>query len=100
MKAHSKYEFSCRCKKTKFRTWQIVNLKKTKKQVKPIKVVNYNINTANCNVLTMIQYVLCLRNINNQRTTICRQIIRLDIEVEYFCDNNIYHHPTSVCIFL
>ena len=36
-------------------TWQIVNLKK--KQVKPVKVVNYNINAAICNVLTMMQYV-------------------------------------------
>ena len=58
-----------------------------KKQVKPVKVVNYNINAANCNVLTMMQYVHCLRNINNQSTAICRQIIRLDIAVKYFCDN-------------
>ena len=27
-------------------TWQIGKLKKTKKQVKPVKVVNYNINDA------------------------------------------------------
>ena len=71
-----------------------------KKQVKPIKVVNCNINAANCYVLTMRQYVHCLRNTNNQSTAICRQIIRVDIEVEYFCDNIVCHHPTSVCIFL
>ena len=71
-----------------------------KKQVKPVKVVNYNINAANCNVLTMMQHVHCLPNINNQSTMICRQIIRLDIEVDYFCDNIIYHHLISLCIFL
>ena len=71
-----------------------------KKKVNPIKVVNCNINAANCYVLTMIQYVHCLRNINNQSTAICRQIIRVDIEAKYFCDYIIYHHPTSVCIFL
>ena len=48
----------------------------------------------------MMQYVHCLRNINNQSTAICRQILSVDIEVEYFCDNIIYHHPTSECIFL
>ena len=26
--------------------------------------------------------------------------MRVDIAVEYFRDNTIYHHPTSVCIFL
>ena len=88
-------------KETKFMTWQIVKLKTTKKkQVKLVKVVNYNINAANCNVLTLMQYVHCLRNINNQSTAIRRQIIPVDIEVEYFCDNIIYHHQTSVCIFL
>ena len=54
----------------------------------------------NCNVLTMIQYVHCLRNVHNQSTAIYRQIIRVDNEVEYFCDNIIYHYPISVCIFL
>ena len=48
---------------------------------------------------TMMQFVRCLRNINNQNTAICRQVIRVDIEVEYFCDNIIYHHSTLVCIF-
>ena len=38
-------------------------------------------------VLTMMQYVHCLRNVHNQSTAICRQIICIDIEVEYFCDN-------------
>ena len=47
-----------------------------------------------------MQYAHCLRNTNNQSTTICWQTISVDIEVEYFCDNVIYHHPTSVCIFL
>ena len=41
----------------------------------------------NCNVLTMIQYVHCLRNVHNQSTAICRQITCADIEVEYLCDN-------------
>ena len=54
----------------------------------------------NCNVLTMMQYEHCLRNAPNQSTAICRQIICVDIEVEYFCDNIIYHYPTSICIFL
>ena len=57
----------------------------SKKKVKPVKVVNYNINAANCNVLTMMHYVHCLRNINNQSSSIYLQIIRIDIEVEYFC---------------
>ena len=35
----------------------------------------------------MMQYVHCLRNVHNQSTAICRQIICVDIEVEYFCDN-------------
>ena len=74
--------------------------KTTKKQIKPVKVVNYNINAANCNVLTMMQYVHCLRSINNQSSAICKQILPVDIEVEYFCNNIIYHHSTSVCIFL
>ena len=53
----------------------------------PVIVVNYNINAANCNVLTMMQYVHCLRNINNHSTAICRQRLPgLDIEVEYFYD--------------
>ena len=43
----------------------------------------------------MMEYVHFLRNINNQSTAICRQIIRVDIEVEYLCDNIIYH-----CMFL
>ena len=29
-----------------------------KNKVKPAKVVNYNINAANCNVLSMMQYAL------------------------------------------
>ena len=34
----------------------------------------------------MMQYVHCLRNVHNQSTAICRQIICVDIEVEYFYD--------------
>ena len=60
-----------------------MSISKKKKQVKPVKVVNYNINAANCNVLTMMQYTHCLRNINNQSTAICRQIICVNIAVEY-----------------
>ena len=41
----------------------------------------------NCNLRTMMQYVHCLRNIHNQSTANCRQIICVDIEVEYFCNN-------------
>ena len=70
------------------------------KKVKLVKAVNYNINAANCNVITMMQYIHCLRNIHNQSTAIYQQILRLDIEVEYFCDNIIYHYPTFVYIFL
>ena len=47
-----------------------------------------------------MQYVYCLRNVLNQSTAIGRQIICVDIEVEYFCDNIIYHYLTSICIFL
>ena len=54
----------------------------------------------NCNVLTTMQYVHCLRNVHNQSIAICRQIMCVDIEVEYFCDNIVYHYPTLVFIFL
>ena len=60
-----------------------MSISKKKKQVKPVKVVNYNISAANCNVRTMMQYTHCLRNINNQSTAICQQIICVDIAVEY-----------------
>ena len=33
-----------------------------------------------------MQYAHCLRNVHNQNTAICRQIICVDIEVEYFRD--------------
>ena len=42
----------------------------------------------------------CLLTKHNQSTAICGQIIREDIEVEYFCDNIIYYYPTSVNVFL
>ena len=38
----------------------------------------------------MMQCVHCLRNVHNQATALCRQIICVGIEVEYFCDNTIY----------
>ena len=48
-----------------------------------------------------MQYVHYLRNIRKQpKYRIYRQIIRVDIEVEYLCDIIIYHYPTSVYIFL
>ena len=46
-----------------------------------------------------MQYVHCLRHVHNQSTAICRQIICIDIEIEYFCDKIIYHYPTSVLFF-
>ena len=42
--------------KKKIMTCQIVNLK-IQKKVKPVNVVNYNINAANCDVISMMQYV-------------------------------------------
>ena len=47
-----------------------------------------------------MHYVHCLCNVHNQSTALCLQILCVDIEVEYFCDNIIYHYSTSVCIFL
>ena len=47
-----------------------------------------------------MHYAHCLCNVHNQSTAICRQMLCVDIEVEYFCDNIIYHYPISVCIFL
>ena len=38
----------------------------------------------------MMQYVHCLRNVHNQSTALCRQILCVDIEVEYLCGNTIY----------
>ena len=70
------------------------------KKVKPVQVVNYDINAAICNVLCMMQYVHCLRNLHNQSTVICQQIIRVNIDVENFCDNIIYHYATFVFFFL
>ena len=79
-------------------TRQIVNLKIIKK-VKPVKVVNYNINAENCEVISMMQYVHCLHNLLSQSTAICQQIIHVSIEVEYFNDNIIYHNPPSEYFF-
>ena len=64
------------------------------KQVKPVIVINYNINAANCSVGYLpyyytIRILHCLHNLHNQSTAICQQIIRVDIEVKYFCDNAI-----------
>ena len=72
----------------------------SKKKVKPVNVVNYNINAANCDVISMMQYVHCLHNLRNQSTAICQQIIRVNIEVEYFSDNIIYHYQPSVYFFV
>ena len=38
-----------------------------------------------------MQYVHCLRYVHNQSIAICRQILCVDIEVEYFCDSIVYH---------
>ena len=57
----------------KFTTWQIVNLKKNnQKTTKPVKVVNYNINAANSNLLAMMQYVHSAQYtpLHNQSTAI------------------------------
>ena len=35
----------------------------------------------------MMQYVYCLCNVHYQSTAICRKIICVDIELEYFCGN-------------
>ena len=70
-----------------------------KEKIKPVKVVSYNINVANCNVLSMMQYVHCSRNLRNLSTAICPQKIRVNIEVEYFCDNIVYHYQTSAYFF-
>ena len=52
----------------------------------------------NCNVPTMMQYVHCLRNVRNQSTAICRQIVCVNIVVEYFCDNIILSLP-DICMY-
>ena len=77
---------------------QILNLKK--KVVKPVKVVKYYINAANCNALSMMQYVHYMCNFCNQSTAICQQTIRVNTEVEHFCDSIIYHYPTFVYFFV
>ena len=59
------------------------------KKKKLVKAVSYSINAANCNALTLMQYVHCLRNIHNWGTTVCRQIVY----VEHFYENIIYHYP-------
>ena len=59
-----------------------------------------DINAANCDALIMMQYIHRLRNVHYQTTaTNNRQLIPVDIEVEYLCDNIICHYTTSV-IFL
>ena len=42
---------------------------------------------------TKMKCVHCVLNKHNQSPAICRQIIRVDIEEEYICDNIIYHYP-------
>ena len=53
-----------------------------------------------CTVVTMMQCVHSLHNTRNQSKAICRQLIRIDIEVEYFCDNIIYNYLTSIYVFV
>ena len=49
------------------------------------------------NVVTMMQYINHLHNEYTQPNyAICRQILTVDIEGEYFGDNVICHYPTSV----
>ena len=76
------------------------NSQSQKKKVELVKVVNYNIDAANCDVISMMQYVPHgLHKLRNQSTAICQQIICVNIEVEYFSDKIIYHYPPSVYIF-
>ena len=67
-----------------------------------MKVVNYNINAANCNVLCAYNDAIrtLLAQYKQPKYRDLSTNITRGIEVEYFCDNIIYHHPTSVCIFL
>ena len=44
----------------------------------------------------MMQYVHCLRNVHNQSDAICGQILCVDIEGGYFCDNIIYHNQIDL----
>ena len=76
-------------------TGQIVSLKikKTNKSNLSRSSIVTSMLQLNCNVLTMMQYIHCLRKVHNQSNAICRQIICVDIEVEYFCDNIFYHNP-------
>ena len=62
-----------------------------------MKVVNCNINAAiklQCTYNDAIRALFA--QCTNQSTAICRQKICINIEVKYFCDNIIYHYPTSV----
>ena len=68
-------------------------------KIKPVKPVDFATSMQQITLyLQDVKRTLCLRNIHNQSIAICRQII-LDIEVEYFCDNTIYHYPTTVLYF-
>ena len=72
----------------KFTTWQISDLE-IKKQVKSVKAVSYSINAANCSVrcnpyTLFAQYTqLKYRDLSTND----------GIDVEYFCENYIYHYP-------
>ena len=60
---------------TLFTTWQIVNFEmKKKSQICQIRLLS--ITAANCNVVTVMQYVHILPNTHNQNTAICQKIIR------------------------
>ena len=87
---YSKYGLLWRCKENKIydcTNRQPQNKKNIKSNLSRSSTVTSMLQL-NCNVLTMMQYVLCLRNDHNQSTVICRRIICVD-EVQYFCDNSI-----------
>ena len=98
---NTKYEFSWRCKKTKFTTGQIVNLKIKKKQVKPIKVVKCNINAAiklQCTYNEAIRTLFAQCTLPKYRdlsTNNMRRYWSCILLWQYY-----YHYPKSVCIFL
>ena len=81
------------------KNYELSNTQSQKKEVKPVKVVKYYINAANCNALSMMQYVRYMRNFHNQCTAICQQTICVNTEVEHLCDSIIYHYPTFVYFF-
>ena len=47
----------------------------------------------------MMQYAGTLRNMNNQSTSICRQIIRVDIEVKRLLLRQYYFSPPDIGMY-